>query len=211
MTSPWLIGITGNIACGKSAVMRRLGELGATVIDGDLVYREMTGPSSMLVETLASEFGQAIVNPDGSLNRPALGKIVFSDPVALHKLDQLTHPAIVAEVLDRTRSAKTAVVVTEGIKLIESGLGEQCDEIWVVICDPEYQRERLMRRNGMTREEADRRIAAQTPASEKIVRADVVLENNGTIEELFARVDRAWIASTRKRGDSGYLTIGYDS
>lgn len=211
MTRPWLIGITGNIACGKSAVTHRLGELGATVIDGDLVYREMTGPSSMLVQALASEFGQVIVNPDGSLNRSVLGKIVFSDPVALHKLDQLTHPAIVAEVLNRARSAATAVVVTEGIKLIESGLGEQCDEIWVVICDPDCQRERLMRRNGMTREEADRRIAAQTPASEKIARADVVLENNGTIEELFAWVDRAWIASARKRGDSGYLATGYDS
>lgn len=208
---PWLIGVTGNIACGKSTVMRRLGELGATVIDGDVIYRELTGPHSALVQTLADEFGQEIVAVDGSLDRPALGRIVFSDPEALRRLDHLTHPAIVAEVLRRVDETTTDVAATEGIKLLESGLGGRCDEIWVVICDPEQQRARLMQRNGLTKDEADRRIASQSPASEKIAQADVVIENDGPLEHLRDQVDRVWIASERKRRDAGYLATGYDS
>lgn len=211
MTHPWLIGITGNIASGKSVVMRRLGELGATVIDADLIYRELTGPGSALVQVLAGEFGPGIVRPDGSLDRPALGAIVFADPAALRRLDHLTHPVIIDEVLRRTACATTPVVATEGIKLLESGLGDRCNEIWMVTCAPEQQRIRLMQRNGLTAEEADRRIAAQSPASEKIARADVVFENDGTIEALEAQVDRAWIASAAKRADSGYLPGGYES
>ena len=204
MTTPWLIGVTGNIACGKSAVMQRLAELGATTIDGDLVYRDLTGPGSALVQDLAREFGGQIVAPDGSLNRPALGKIVFSDPNALSRLDHLTHPVILDEVFRRIAAASTEVVATDGIKLIESGLGDRCDAVWVVTCDPERQRERLIARNGFSAEEADRRIAAQPPIAKKTARADVVIENNGTLDELRDRVDTAWIESTAKRIDRGY-------
>ncbi|HET9661857.1 MAG TPA: dephospho-CoA kinase [Thermomicrobiales bacterium] len=211
MTRPWLIGVTGNIACGKSAVMQRLAELGATIIDGDLVYRELTGPGSELVQTLAREFGPAIVGSDGSLNRPALGKIVFSDPRALLTLDQLTHPVILDEVFRRIATASTDVVATDGIKLLESGLGDRCDEVWVVACDPAQQRERLMTRSGYAAEEANRRIDAQPPASEKIARADVVIENNGTLDELRDRVDAAWMESAEKRVNAGYLPGGYES
>jgi dephospho-CoA kinase len=204
VTTPWLIGVTGNIACGKSAVMQRLAELGATTIDGDLVYRELTGPGSALVQDLGREFGAKIVESDGSLNRPALGRIVFSDPNALSKLDHLTHPVILDEVFRRIAAASTDVVATDGIKLIESGLGDRCDEVWVVICDTDRQRERLMARNGFTAEEADRRIQAQPPIAPKVARANVVIENNGTLDELRDRVDAAWIESTAKRMDRGY-------
>lgn len=204
MTRPWLIGVTGNIACGKSAVMHRLEELGATTIDGDLVYRDLTGPGSELVQALARAFGPGIANSDGSLNRPALGKIVFSDPEALLALDHLTHPVILDEVFRRVAAASTGVVATDGIKLIESGLGDRCDEVWVVACDPDRQQERLMKRNGLSAEEANRRIEAQPPQCEKIARADVVLENNGTLDELRDRVDAAWMASAAKRADRGY-------
>jgi dephospho-CoA kinase len=195
VTRPYLIGITGNIACGKTAVMSELASLGATVIDGDLVYRDLTGPNSALVQQLATAFGQQIVNSDGSLNRPALGQIVFSDPAALATLDHLTHPVILDEVFRRIDAASTPVVATDGIKLIESGLGQECDEIWVVTCVAERQRERLMTRNGVTREEADRRIAAQPPASEKLAHADVVISNNGTLAELRDQVHTAWMRS----------------
>jgi dephospho-CoA kinase len=195
VTRPYLIGVTGNIACGKSSVMRELEKLGATIIDGDLVYRDLTGPGSELVKRLAAEFGDDVANPDGSLNRPALGKIVFSNPEALARLDHLTHPVILEEVFRRIASATTPVVATDGIKLIESGLGDQCDEVWVVTCDPDCQRARLMERNGIDRAEADRRIAAQPPVQEKLARADVVIVNDRTLEDLRAQVLAAWMQS----------------
>ncbi|MCA9860547.1 MAG: dephospho-CoA kinase [Thermomicrobiales bacterium] len=193
MTRRWLIGVTGNIACGKTAVMAMLAELGATVIDGDLVYRDLTGPGSALVQRLAAEFGPQIVQPNGSLDRAELGKIVFSDPAALATLDHLTHPVIIDEVRRRIATAPTPVVATDGIKLIESGLGSECDEVWVVTCDPAHQRTRLMQRNGISRDEADRRIAAQPPIAAKLAAADVVLDNSGTLEELREHVRKAWM------------------
>lgn len=211
MTHPWVIGVTGNIACGKTAVMNRLAELGATIVDGDLVYRDLTGPDSALVRTLAEAFGDQIVSPDGSLNRPELGKIVFSDPVALRELDHLTHPVIIAEAMRRIETASTPVVATDGVKLIESGMGDRCDEIWVVICTPETQRARLMARNGLSAAEADRRIAAQPPVAQKLASADIVIENDDSLDELRERVDAAWMASAAKHVDAGYLPDGYES
>ncbi len=209
MTRPYLIGVTGNIACGKTAVMTELEHLGATIIDGDLVYRDLTGPGSELVQRLAAVFGDQIVNVDGSLNRHELGAIVFSDPVALQSLDRLTHPTIVDEVIRRIDAASTPVVATDGIKLLETRLGDECDEIWVVTCNPERQRERLMARNGVTQEEADRRIAAQPPVSEKIDRADVVIANDGTLEELRSAVRAAWMKSSAMAASGRYLPGGY--
>ena len=211
VTRPYLIGVTGNIACGKTAVMNALQALGATVIDGDLVYRDLTGPGSELVQELAAVFGNQIVDPDGSLNRPELGKIVFPDPTALAALDHLTHPAILDEVFRRIDDATTPVVATDGIKLIESGLGDRCDEIWVVTCTPERQRARLMARNGLTLEEADRRIAAQSPASEKVARADAVIANDGTLEDLRDRVRAAWMRSGAPTAAGRYLPDGYET
>ncbi len=185
-----------------------MAELGATTIDGDLVYRDLTGPGfARSCKTSRAEFGAQIVAPDGSLNRPALGKIVFSDPNALSRLDHLTHPVILDEVFRRIAAASTEVVATDGIKLIESGLGDRCDAVWVVTCDTERQRERLIARNGFSAEEADRRIAAQPPIAQKIARADVVIENNGTLDELRDHVDAAWIESTAKADRSWILTI----
>lgn len=199
MTRPYLIGVTGNIACGKSAVMSMLRDHGATIIDGDLVYRDLTGPGSPLVQQLADVFGNEIANDDGSLSRKALGDIVFSDSEALHRLDHLTHPAVVDEVLRRIDLAPTPVVATEGVKLIESGLGDQCDEIWVVTCDPARQRERLVATRGLSQEEADRRIASQPPLGEKLARADIVIANDGTLDELRAKVGAAWMRSGASR------------
>lgn len=211
MTDRYLIGVTGNIACGKTAVMSALAELGATVIDGDLVYRELTGPESPLVRVLADRFGDRIVNPDGSLNRPELGKIVFSDPNALSDLDHITHPVILEEVYRRVAYAPTPVVATDGIKLIESGLGEQCDQVWVVTCDPNRQRARLIARNGISAEEADRRIAAQPPVASKLVHADVVIANDGSLDDLRQQVREAWMRSGAPAAMERYLGDGYES
>jgi dephospho-CoA kinase len=211
VTRPFLIGVTGNIACGKSTVMRELAQLGATVIDGDLVYRDLTGPGSPLVCRLVEVFGDQVANPDGSLNRPELGKIVFSDPAALHQLDQLTHPVIVAEVERRIHAATTPIVATDGIKLIESGLGDRCDEIWVVKCGQTRQRQRLIKKRGLSAEEAERRIFAQPPAAEKIARADVVIRNDGTLADLRLQVRGAWIGAAAEASDRGYYRDGYET
>jgi dephospho-CoA kinase len=211
VTRPYLIGVTGNIACGKTAVMNELAKLGATIIDGDLVYRDLTGPGSDLVKQLCAVFGSQVANPDGSLNRPELGRIVFSDPAALQTLDAITHPVIVAEVERRIAAATTAVVATDGIKLLESGLGDRCDQIWVVTCDPRTQRERLIARSGLPAAEADRRLAAQSPIAGKLSRAHVVIQNDGTRADLQRQVHAAWMDGAANAANRRYYPHGYET
>ncbi|MEZ4529855.1 MAG: dephospho-CoA kinase [Thermomicrobiales bacterium] len=194
---PYLIGVTGNIACGKSAVMSMLRDLvqrSSMAISSIAIGQSYSSP---LVQQLSDVFGNEIANDDGSLNR-ALGDIVFSDPEALYRLDHLT-PGRCRRGPATHRSGPTPVVATEGVKLIESGLGDQCDEIWVVMCDPARQRERLVATRGLSQEEANRRIASQPPLGEKLARADIVIANDGTLDELRAQVGAAWMRSGASR------------
>lgn len=187
-----MLGVTGSIASGKSTVTGLLAELGATVIDSDLVYRELVAPGTPLLAHLAKRFGAKIVGDDGSLDRRALGAIVFADPEALHDLDRITHPAVIAEVDRRAAAVTDGVVVLDAVKLIESGHADRCDAVWVVIADPEEQVTRLMKRNSLSAEEARRRVAAQPPIGPKLGRADLVIENSGSRDETRERVERAW-------------------
>jgi dephospho-CoA kinase len=186
------LGLTGNIASGKSTVSGMLQELGATVIDSDLVYRELVGAGQPLLAILAERFGPEIIAADGSLNRPALGAIVFSDPEALADLDRLTHPAVIDEVDRRVAAIDSGVVVLDAVKLIESGHADRCDAVWVVTTSPDEQVTRLMKRNTLSAVEARRRVAAQPPMAEKLARADVVIDNSDTIEQTREQVERAW-------------------
>ncbi len=188
------LGVTGNIASGKSTVTGMLAELGATVIDSDLVYRELVAPGTPLLRRLASRFGEEIVDDDGSLDRRALGTIVFSDPEALADLDRITHPAVIAEVDRRVAAIPGGVVVLDAVKLIESGHAERCDAVWVVVTDPEEQVTRLMKRNSLLAEEARRRVTAQPPLEAKLARADLVIDNSGSREETRDQVVCAWRA-----------------
>lgn len=190
----FVLGITGNIASGKSTVSGILSELGATVIDSDLVYRELVSPGQPLLRVLASRFGEDIVAADGSLDRPALGKIVFSDPGALADLDRITHPDVIAEVDRRVEEIEHGVVVLDAVKLIESGHAERCDAVWVVITSPDEQVTRLMNRNKLSEDEARRRVDAQPPLESKLKRADLVVDNSGTVEQTREQVMRAWHA-----------------
>lgn len=189
------LGVTGNIASGKSTVTGMLAELGATVIDSDLVYRELVGVGTPLLARLAERFGDAIVADDGSLDRGALGAIVFSDPRALADLDRITHPTVIAEVDRRVASIADGVVVLDAVKLIESGHADRCDAVWVVVTDPDEQVTRLMKRNSLSAEEARRRVAAQPPIEAKLARADLVIENSGSRDETRKQVERAWRAA----------------
>ena len=187
-----VLGVTGNIASGKSTVVRMLKAKGARHIDADLVYRELVGPGQPLLSRLVERFGPGIVAPDGSLDRRALGAIVFSDPAALADLDAITHPAVIAEIDRRVAEIPAGVVVIDAVKLIESGHADHCDVVWLVVAPPEAQVTRLMERNTLSRDEAMRRVAAQPPLAPKIARADRIIENAGTLEELRAQVDAAW-------------------
>jgi dephospho-CoA kinase len=188
------LGVTGNIASGKSTVTGYLAELGATVIDSDLVYRELVSAGQPLLKRLEEAFGAGIIAPDGSLDRPALGRIVFSDPAALARLDALTHPAVIDEVDRRAAAIEHGVVVLDAVKLIESGHADHCDSVWVVTIDPEVQVTRLMNRNRLPEAEARRRVLAQPPMGPKLARADLVIDNSGTIEETRGQVLDAWNA-----------------
>ncbi len=145
-----------------------------------------------MLEALAERFGPEIVAPDGSLDRPALGAIVFADPAALADLDRVTHPAVIAEVDARVERIRDGVVVLDAVKLIESGHAECCDAVWVVVTDPEIQVQRLLERNRLAEAEARKRVDAQPPLDAKLARADLVIDNSGTREQTREQVMRAW-------------------
>lgn len=195
MVSPRIVlGVTGNIATGKSTVVGILRELGARHIDADLVYRDLVAPGQPLLATLAEHFGDGIIADDGSLDRKALGAIVFSDPEKLKELDELTHPAVIAESDRRAGEIREGVVVLDAVKLIESGHADDCDEVWLVTAPEDVQVRRIMQRNGVDADEARRRVAAQPPLEPKLERADAVIDNSGTLDELRARVLDEWNA-----------------
>lgn len=169
--------------------MMLLAERGAVTIDADLVYRDLVKPGMPLLQKLIEQFGVGVLSPDGGLDRHALGRIVFSDPTALAILDRVTHPAISDEIERRVQGIESPLVAIEAVKLSQAGVGRLCDETWLVICRPDIQLERLMRRNGITREEADRRIASQIPYDpSKFTRT---LWNDGLLTDLEALIDQA--------------------
>jgi len=199
MPRPFVIGVTGNIACGKSSVSRLLDEFGATVIDADRVYHELIQSGMPLQDALRDRFGDVVVGADRQIDRKALGAIVFADPAALADLDRLTHPVVVAETIVRIEDARTRIVVVDAVKLYESGIAECCDEVWLVICNPEVQLSRLMLRNGIDRADAERRIAAQPPLETKIIQSSRIIDNSSDPEGLRAIVTRAWKDVTSER------------
>ncbi len=187
-----IIGLTGNIACGKSTVVGMLADLGATAIDADGVYHELIAPGSPLNTAIRERFGPAVLAPDGAIDRSALGRIVFNDAAALVDLDALTHPTVVAEIRRRLNAIDTKVAVVDAVKLVESGLAGDCDQLWVVTCPPDIQIDRLMRRNGIDRVEAGRRVASQPSLESKLARATAVIDNGGDLDATGAQVAARW-------------------
>jgi dephospho-CoA kinase len=193
----YLIGLTGNIACGKSAVLRMLKERGADVIDADTIVHKLMMPGGTIYGPVIEAFGEEILDePDATgerlINRRKLGAIVFADPEQLRRLEGISHPRVRVDLLRQIQESTAPVLVLDAIKLIENGLSLACDAIWVVTCPPEIQLERLMKRNNFSREEALLRIQAQPPQSEKVAVADVVIDNGGTLAETERQVQTAW-------------------
>lgn len=200
--APYTLGVTGAIAVGKSTVLSMLRELGAHTIDADQVYHRLIGPGQPLQRKLVERWGDRILNEDGTINRKALGAIVFSDPSELAALDAMTHPAIM-DAIERERLESDApVVVIDAVKLIESGHADHCDQVWLVTADPEVQRQRLIEQRGLDPADADRRLASQPPLGPRLARADVVIDNSGSLEDTRRQVLDAWgnvVAAIRAR------------
>lgn len=191
------IGLTGNIATGKSAVGRMLAELGAEVIDADQLTHSVLAPDGAAYADVVAAFGVDILTPDGTIDRGKLGDIVFSDAEALAQLERLVHPPVIAEVERRIAASVAPVVVVEAIKLLESGVADDYDAIWVTTCPETAQVKRLMKSRRLSRAEALRRIHAQPPQAEKLARADVVINTNGALDATRAQVIAAWKAITQ--------------
>jgi dephospho-CoA kinase len=190
-----IIGLTGGIASGKSSVARIMEGLGVVVVDADQLAREAVAPGEEAYLTIVAEFGDGIVNPDRTINRQALARIVFADASARRRLELITHPAIarLAEArLAALRNAGTPVVVYMAPLLIEAGVTSRVDEIWVVYADRETQVARLMLRDGLGRDEALQRLAAQMPMEEKRSYGRIVIDNSGTPEETARQVKDIW-------------------
>lgn len=192
MSTRFTIGLTGNIATGKSTVAGMLEELGATAIDADRVTHEVMRAGTEVHAAILDAFGPQIVDRSGEIDRKRLGEIVFSDPQALRRLERIVHPAVTVEIARRIAAAETQVVVVEAIKLIESGTAEHYASLWVTACPPGLRVERLVIHRGLSREEARRRVHAQPPQAEKIAQADVVIDTSGDLEDTREQVEVAW-------------------
>ncbi len=188
------IGLTGNIACGKSTVAAMLGGMGAMVIDSDKVAHQVMRRGSETYRRAVQRFGQRIVGGDGEIDRRELGAIVFADPAALRDLDNIVHPAVMQRVEEMIAAADPppAVVMVEAVKLIEAGMAAACDSVWAVTCSPEVAVRRLMETRGLTEEQAWARLAAQGSDAEKLGRADVIIRNDGDLADTRRQVQAAW-------------------
>lgn len=178
-----VIGITGTISSGKSLVGTLLQEIGIPVIDTDHVAHEVLRSDVEVQEALIKRFGKGILASDGSINRKALGAIVFSDEEARHDLDGIVHPAVIRACRKKIAAIDAPEVAVLVPLLFEAGLESHYDEIWTVIASEEVVRERLKKRDGLNDEEANKRIAAQFPQSVKADGSDHVIDNSGTIDD----------------------------
>lgn len=188
------IGLVGPVGCGKSTVAGWLGEGGAVVIDADRLARTVLNPGEPALEAVLATFGDRLRLADGSLDRSALGAIVFADPEALGRLEAIVHPAVrplIVEAVEGAEAHGAETLVLEAIRLVDGGYGPLMDEIWLVTCAGEAQRERLAMR-GIEGEDAERRIGAQAELIERAAAAATrVIDSSGSLAETRAAVDRA--------------------
>jgi dephospho-CoA kinase len=188
------LGLTGNIASGKGEVARLLAGKGCAIIDADVVAHELYRLRPDLVAQIARHFGPDVQLPNGDLDRKALGERVFGNPEALAVLNSLVRPALHAEIEKRMtdETSRGNDVVLDAALIIEWGWERAFHALWLVVCPEEVRRERLQNRNGLTVEQARTRLESQMPETAKRAYADTVIENGGTLEELAARVEKAW-------------------
>lgn len=185
------IGLTGNIACGKSTVGRLLEARGAEYIDADRLTHHLLEAGTSENGRIVERFGPEVRAKDGGIDRPKLGTIVFADPAALKDLEAILHPGVRAAIRRRMEAASAQLVVVDAIKLFESGLYKELDTTWVVTCPRAEQLRRLTADRGLTPEQAAMRIDAQGSQEEKVRQANVVIDNGGSLADTERQVDAA--------------------
>lgn len=188
----YVIGLTGNIAVGKSVVRQMIQHLGAYTIDADSLTHQAMMPGAPAYQPIIDTFGKFMLDPDGRINRARLGALVFAVPEALTALEAIVHPAVNQAITALVMRAQQKVVVVEAIKLLEGSLASSVDAVWVVDASPETQLKRLIDKRKMPLDEARKRIMAQRPQAEKLKRADVIIMNDGNVEETWKQVQSAW-------------------
>lgn len=200
-----ILGVTGNIASGKSETARLLQQKGCALVDADAVAHELYGYDRALVQQIAAEFGPEVVWPNGALNRPRLGSLVFGRPEAMAALNRIVHPVLIGAIRDRIRSSLRIMnrVVLDAALIVELGFASEIDYLVLVSASVPVRLKRLMERSGLTEEEAMRRIESQLPEESKLQHADFVIKNETTREYLREQVDALWEELTlREREDA---------
>ncbi|KPU42255.1 dephospho-CoA kinase [Oxobacter pfennigii] len=191
-----IIGLTGGIASGKSLVSSILKEFGAKIIDGDIVARMVVEPGERALDLIANRFGRGILNNDGTLNRTALGAIVFNDVKSLENLNEITHPEIKEKMLKMINEIKAedpdAVVVIDAALLIEAEMADMVDEVWLVYIDYDTQIKRLVKRDNFDIKAAEKRIKSQMPFEGKERFSDKIIDNSRGMEYTRQQVERLW-------------------
>lgn len=191
---PSILGLTGNIASGKTTIGLMLLELGATeYVDADLVVHELYLPGRPLVAQLIAAFGEEIRDAEGGVDRRKLGQIVFGDTQKLRQLESIVHPEVQSALIGRMRALPPdGIGVLDAVKLVESGYAPICHGVWLVTCPAEVQLQRLIANRGLSEAEARQRLAAQPPLEPKRAAATEIIDNSGSLDDLRAQVTGAW-------------------
>jgi dephospho-CoA kinase len=189
-----LVGLTGGIASGKSSVSAMLAERGAEIVDADLIARQVIMPGEPARQKILDHSGRGVLTEDGQVDRKKLADLVFADQAKLALLNEITHPDIFARVAERLEHNRDreVVVVLDAALLIETGLADRVDVVVVVDAGDEEEQVRRLTAKGFDERDARARMAAQLPAEARLARADLVIRNDGTLEELTDRVDEVW-------------------
>jgi dephospho-CoA kinase len=191
---PRIIGITGNIACGKTAVGHMLLELGAErYIDADAVVHKLYQSGQAIAVKVAEAFGPEVVAANGDIDRKALGTIVFQDSAAMRRLEEIVHPAVSQALANElARVSPSGIVIIDAVKLLEGDSGKFCQSKWIVICPQELEYERLVARNNLNPEEAWARISAQVSVDQRLPLVDEIIDNSGSLEDTRRQVAAAY-------------------
>ena len=191
-----IIGLTGTIGSGKSTVSEHLKSLGALVLDADIISRQVVEPGTEGLEQIIALFGGSVINPDGTLNRKAMAKLVFVDEEKRLLLNSIIHPAVLNTLKDKTADEKkknpNRVIVWDVPLLIEVGWNEFVNSVWLVTAPENVRIERIIRRDNCTAEQAEMRIRAQMSEDEKLKYSNDVIDNGSTLEKLYAQVDELY-------------------